>query len=101
MTLVLGRPAMKQPNWVSSFLSSLLSLYTFLIVICYFNNVVKSDKVTTYIPKVFDTYQELLKESLVEYVMTENTYDHFKGYDGMNGVEMKHTKKHAKEQSPD
>lgn len=47
-------------NYASRCLSTVLSLYVFLVVICYFESGIRSDKVTTFQPKVYDSYKEVI-----------------------------------------
>lgn len=63
---MLYQPYMRRINFVSDILLLLLSLFVFLVVTCYFSNGVKSDKVTTYIPYVFTTLDDVTSNQDVE-----------------------------------
>lgn len=69
ISYLLLQPCMKEINWVSRLLAFLLAIYVFLIIICYFLNLMQSDKVTKYTPKVFDDVDDVLGENDVQIII--------------------------------
>lgn len=66
---IFNQPDMKDINWTSRSLSLCLSLFVLLLVRCCFLNVIKSDKVTTYEPYVYQTYQDILDNPDIQIIV--------------------------------
>lgn len=72
------QPYLHEINFVSNLIGMTSAMFTFLIIVCHFENVIKSDKVTVYTPKVYDSYQEIYDDMSVKLLIETWRMDQIK-----------------------
>lgn len=65
LTYLAKNPSAKEINWVSRLIAIVTALFTFLVFVCYFENVFLSSKVKVYQPKVYTSYAQLVSDDQV------------------------------------
>lgn len=66
-SFIAKQPAIIDINWVSRTISFVLAIFVLFVGICHFENVIKSDKMTVYVPHVYRSYEELIDNNVTIY----------------------------------
>lgn len=74
ISALLKNPSAKEINYVSRLLLTLLSLFAFLVGVCYFENMIKSDQILIYQPSVYHKLEDISLDS-ESIVKAEQSFD--------------------------
>lgn len=66
ISFLLKNPSAKELNNVSRYLTFLTAIFAFTVFVCYFENVIKSDKVNVHQPFVYRSFEQLVEDPHVE-----------------------------------
>ena len=55
-------------NMNTSVIATIINVYCFLVVVCYFSNGIKSDKISTYQPRVYDHFKDIPDDENIEII---------------------------------